>query len=166
MKAVILNAIGEPMAAEEIPTPEPRTGEVMIRVEACGVCHTDLHVVKAEVKFPTPCVLGHEVSGTVVAHGPGLSGPDAERLAVGQRVVGAFIMPCGTCYYCVRGQDGLCETFFIVNRLGGKLYDGDTRLRHQAIKDGMRPLRMAGAMKVAQGVTTLDEVLSATPAWE
>ena len=129
MKAVILNAIGEPMAAEEIPTPEPRTGEVMIKVEACGVCHTDLHVVKAEVKFPTPCVLGHEVSGTVVAHGPGLSGPDAERLAVGQRVVGAFIMPCGTCYYCVRGQDGLCETFFIVNRLGGKLYDGDTRLR-------------------------------------
>jgi succinate semialdehyde reductase (NADPH) len=129
VKAVILNAIGEPMAAEEIQTPEPRTGEVMIRVEACGVCHTDLHVVKAEVKFPTPCVLGHEVSGTVVAHGPGLSGTDAERLAVGQRVVGAFIMPCGTCYYCVRGQDGLCETFFIVNRLGGKLYDDDTRLR-------------------------------------
>jgi succinate semialdehyde reductase (NADPH) len=128
MKAVVLNAIGEPMAVEEIPTPEPRSGEVMIRVEACGVCHTDLHVIKAEVRFPTPCVLGHEVSGTVVAHGPGLSAVDAERLAVGQRVVGAFIMPCGTCYYCVRGQDGLCETFFTVNRLGGKLYDGDTRL--------------------------------------
>ena len=128
MRAVILNAIGTPMAVEEIPTPEPRTGEVLIRVQACGVCHTDLHVIKEEVRFPTPCVLGHEVSGTVVAHGPGLSATDAERLAVGQRVVGAFIMPCGTCYYCVRGQDGLCETFFIVNRLGGKLYDGDTRL--------------------------------------
>ena len=96
---------------------------------ACGVCHTDLHVIKAEVRFPTPCVLGHEVSGTVVAHGPGLSPTDAARLAVGQRVVGAFIMPCGTCYYCVRGQDGLCETFFTVNRLEGKLYDNDTRLR-------------------------------------
>ena len=129
MKAVVLNAIGAPMAVEEIPTPEPRAGEVMIRVEACGVCHTDLHVVKAEVRFPTPCVLGHEVSGTVVAHGPGLSATDAGRLAVGQRVVGAFIMPCGTCYYCVRGQDGLCETFFTVNRLQGKLYDDDTRLR-------------------------------------
>ena len=82
MKAVVLNAIGEPMAVEEIPTPEPRAGEVMIRVEACGVCHTDLHVIKAEVRFPTPCVLGHEVSGTVVAHGPGLSDGDATRLKV------------------------------------------------------------------------------------
>ena len=84
MKAVVLNAIGAPMAVEEIPTPEPRAGEVMIRVEACGVCHTDLHVIKAEVRFPTPCVLGHEVSGTVVAHGPGLSATDAERLKVGR----------------------------------------------------------------------------------
>ena len=86
VKAVVLNAIGAPMAVEEIPTPEPRAGEVLIRVEACGVCHTDLHVIKAEVRFPTPCVLGHEVSGTVVAHGPGLSAIDAERLAVGRRV--------------------------------------------------------------------------------
>ena len=129
MKAVVLSAIGTPMAVEEIPTPAPRAGEIMIKVEACGVCHTDLHVIKAEVRFPTPCVLGHEVSGTVVAHGPGLSAADADRLAVGQRVVGAFIMPCGTCYYCVRGQDGLCETFFTINRLQGKLYDDDTRLR-------------------------------------
>jgi S-(hydroxymethyl)glutathione dehydrogenase/alcohol dehydrogenase len=117
------------MAVEEIPTPEPRAGEVLVRVEACGVCHTDLHVIKAEVRFPTPCVLGHEVSGTVVAHGSGLSAVDAERLAVGRRVVGAFIMPCGACCYCVRGQDGLCETFFALNRLQGKLYDDDTRLR-------------------------------------
>ncbi len=128
MKAVILNAIGQPMAVEELPTPEPRAGEVLVKVHACGVCHTDLHIIKAEVRFPTPCVLGHEVSGTVVAHGTGLSTTDAERLAVGKRVVGAFIMPCGSCYYCVRGQDGLCETFFTANRLQGKLYDDDTRL--------------------------------------
>jgi len=124
----VLNAIGEPMALEALPTPAPRAGEVLVKVAACGVCHTDLHVVKAEVRFPVPCVLGHEVSGTVVAHGPGLSSVDSARLAVGQRVVGAFIMPCGSCYYCVRGQDGLCETFFTVNRLQGKLYDDDTRL--------------------------------------
>ena len=128
MQAVVLNAIGQPMGLEEIRTPEPRTGEVLVKVAACGVCHTDLHVVKAEVRFPTPCVLGHEVSGAVAAHGPGLSPADAERLTVGRRVVGAFIMPCGSCYYCVRGQDGLCETFFTANRLQGKLYDDDTRL--------------------------------------
>ncbi|MGE3269925.1 MAG: zinc-binding dehydrogenase [Chloroflexota bacterium] len=129
MKAVVLNAIGQPMSVEEIPTPEPRAGEILMRVAACGVCHTDLHVVKAEVRFPVPCVLGHEVAGTIVAHGPGLSETDAARLAIGRRAVGAFIMPCGTCYYCVRGQDGLCETFFTVNRLQGQLYDHDTRLR-------------------------------------
>src|SRR6186713_383406 len=129
MRAAILERAPGGLHVEEIPIPEPRAGEVLVKVAACGVCHTDLHVVKAEVRFPTPCVLGHEVSGTVAAHGPGLSPADAERLAVGRRVVGAFIMPCGSCYYCVRGQDGLCETFFTVNRLQGKLYDGDTRLR-------------------------------------
>ena len=129
MRAVVFNSLDAPMAVEEIPTPAPRAGEVLVQVRACGVCHTDLHVLKAEVRFPLPCVLGHEIAGTVVAHGSGLSSTDAERLAVGQRVVGAFIMPCGSCYYCVRGQDGLCETFFVLNRLQGKLYDDDTRLQ-------------------------------------
>jgi len=129
MRAVVFNSLDAPMAVEQIPTPAPRAGEVLVQVRACGVCHTDLHVLKAEVRFPLPCVLGHEIAGTVVAHGSGLSPTDAERLAVGQRVVGAFIMPCGTCYYCVRGQDGLCETFFVLNRLQGKLYDDDTRLQ-------------------------------------
>ena len=128
MRAVVFNDLGAPMTVEELPTPAPRAGEVLVKVRACGVCHTDLHVLKAEVRFPRPCVLGHEIAGTVVSHGTGLSATDAERLAVGKRVVGAFIMPCGSCYYCVRGQDGLCETFFVLNRLQGKLYDDDTRL--------------------------------------
>ncbi|MCC6173997.1 MAG: zinc-binding dehydrogenase [Chloroflexi bacterium] len=129
MKAAVFQATDTPMGVEELPTPAARAGEVLVKVRACGVCHTDLHVLKAEVRFPTPCVLGHEISGTIVAHGSGLSVTDAERLAIGRRVVGAFIMPCGTCFYCVRGQDGLCETFFALNRLRGTLYDGDTRLR-------------------------------------
>ena len=52
------------------PPPSPKTGEVFVRVAACGVCHTDLHVVKGEVKFPLPCVLGHEISGVVEAVAP------------------------------------------------------------------------------------------------
>jgi S-(hydroxymethyl)glutathione dehydrogenase/alcohol dehydrogenase len=64
MKAVVLPAIGAPLVVEDIPVPQPRTGEVLIRVRACGVCHTDLHVVKGEVKFPVPAVLGYGVSGT------------------------------------------------------------------------------------------------------
>ena len=124
MKAAVLRNVGESFVIEDIPRPEPRAGEVLVKVRACGVCHTDLHVVKGEVTFPMPCVLGHEISGTIAAIGPGVSG-----LEIGRKVVGCFIMPCGTCYYCARGQDDLCETFFAYNRLQGKLYDGDTRLR-------------------------------------
>ncbi len=103
--------------------PQPRDREVRVKVAACGVCHTDLHVLKGEVAFPTPSVLGHEVSGVVDAIGPGVTNVD-----VGDRVVCSFIMPCGACAYCVRGREDLCETFFAYNRLKGQLYDGTTRL--------------------------------------
>jgi succinate semialdehyde reductase (NADPH) len=123
MQAAVLTTPGEPLRLEEIPIPRPRRGEVLVRVAACGVCHTDLHVIKGEVAFPTPAVLGHEISGTVVEVGDGVDG-----LAEGTRVVGTFIMPCGTCPACVRGRDDICEPFFTFNRLRGALYDGETRL--------------------------------------
>ena len=82
--------------------PEPLAGEVLVKITACGVCHTDLHVMKAEVAFPTPCVLGHETSGVVVALGPGVEGP-----APGTAVASAFIMPCGRCRPCGAGRDDL-----------------------------------------------------------
>ena len=126
MKAAVLRGINTPLVVEDIPVPQPKAGEVLVKVRACGVCHTDLHVVKGEVQFPMPCVLGHEISGTVAALGPGVAGLNA-----GQRVIAGFIMPCGTCYYCVRGQDDLCETFFAYNRLRGTLYDGKTRLQRE-----------------------------------
>ncbi len=106
--------------------PEPGAGEVLVKVSACGVCHTDLHVMKAEVAFPTPAVMGHEISGTVAALGPGVKGP-----AVGSKVVSAFIMPCGFCTPCGAGRDDLCDSFFAMNRLKGTLYDGTTRLKRR-----------------------------------
>lgn len=124
MRAAVMTAVNEPMHIERLPVPEPRDGEILVKVHACGVCHTDLHVMKGEVKFPFPCVLGHEISGTVAAVGPRVQG-----FTQGESVVSSFIMPCGECYYCVRGQDDLCEKFFAYNRLKGTLYDGDTRLR-------------------------------------
>jgi S-(hydroxymethyl)glutathione dehydrogenase/alcohol dehydrogenase len=124
MRAVVLPRVNAPLAIEEIPIPEPKAGEVLIQVAACGVCHTDLHVIKGEVAFPTPAVLGHEISGTVVALGPGTRG-----VREGSRVVSSFIMPCGTCAFCAQGRDDLCETFFALNRLKGFLYDGTSRLR-------------------------------------
>jgi succinate semialdehyde reductase (NADPH) len=123
MKAVVLPATGAPVRVEDLRDPEPRAGEVRVRVAACGVCHSDLHVAKGDLKFPAPAVLGHEISGIVDSLGPGVTG-----LTLGQRVVSSFIMPCGRCPQCDRGRDDLCETYFAMNRAKGTLYDGETRL--------------------------------------
>jgi succinate semialdehyde reductase (NADPH) len=124
MKAAVLSDIGDRLTIEDIPTPQPHAGEVLVRVTSCGVCHTDLHVIKGEVAFPTPCVLGHEIAGVVAA-----VAPDVTTVQPGDAVVCSFIMPCGTCDYCARGRDDLCATFFAMNRLNGTLYDGTSRLR-------------------------------------
>jgi S-(hydroxymethyl)glutathione dehydrogenase/alcohol dehydrogenase len=126
MRAAVLESAPGGLHIEEIPIPEPGRGEILVRVAACGVCHTDLHVMKAEVAFPIPAVMGHEISGTVAALGPGVKGP-----AVGTKVVSAFIMPCGFCAPCGAGRDDLCDSFFAMNRLKGTLYDGTTRLRRR-----------------------------------
>ena len=126
MRAAVLDAAGGDLHVEEVPDPTPGAGEVLVKVSACGVCHTDLHVIKGEVAFPMPCVLGHEVAGSVAALGAGVQGPP-----VGARVSSSFIMPCGTCKFCAQGRDDLCETFFAMNRLRGTLYDGETRLRRR-----------------------------------
>jgi succinate semialdehyde reductase (NADPH) len=123
MRAIVLPRVNAPLVLEEIPIPTPKAGEVLIRVAACGVCHTDLHVIKGEVAFPTPAVLGHEISGTVVALGSGTRG-----VREGSGVVSSFIMPCGICEFCAQGRDDLCEMFFALNRLKGQLYDGTSRL--------------------------------------
>lgn len=141
MLAAVLDRPNSPLRIEEIPVPEPRAGEVLVRVSACGVCHTDLHVMKAEVAFPMPAVMGHEISGTVAALGPGVAGPP-----VGTRVVSAFIMPCGTCAACGAGRDDLCDNFFAMNRLKGTLYDGTSRLRRH---DGT-PLAMYSMAGLAE----------------
>ena len=141
MRAAVLPAVGAPLVIEDVPTPRPRAGEVLVKVRACGVCHTDLHVMKGEVRFPVPAVLGHEVSGLVAGLGPGVTG-----LEPGARVVASFIMPCNRCRFCAVGRDDLCETFFALNRLKGVLYDGESRL---ARADGS-PLAMYSMAGLAE----------------
>ncbi|MBO0678776.1 zinc-binding dehydrogenase [Mycolicibacterium sp. S2-37] len=129
MRAIVWPGTGEDLRIEQIRVPQPQRGEVLVRVTSCGVCHTDLHVMKGEVAFPSPAVLGHEISGTVVALGPDT--PPVRGVDVGATVVGAFIMPCGECRQCLRGRDDMCLPFFAQNRLKGTLYDGTTRLYRQ-----------------------------------
>lgn len=108
--------------------PRPKANEILIKTKACGVCHSDLHVIKGEIPFASPCVVGHEITGEVVEHGPLTDTRNIQRFPIGSQVVGAFIMPCGNCFFCSRGQDDLCEPFFEYNRAKGTLYDGETRL--------------------------------------
>lgn len=125
MKAAVLRRPGDGLSVELIPVPRPKTGEVLIRTTACGLCHSDLHVINGAIAFPTPAVLGHEVSGEIVEIGPG---NESYTFRVGDRVAGAFLMPCGSCPDCAAGRDDLCGPFFTLNRLRGQLFDGTSRL--------------------------------------
>lgn len=125
MRAAVLRDYDKGLQVETIRTPRPKAGEVLIKVTACGLCHSDLHVIGGAIAFPLPAVLGHEVAGTILELGPGT---EHTGLEVGQQVAGGFLMPCGQCRHCAAGHDELCEPFFELNRLKGVLYDGTTRL--------------------------------------
>ncbi|RJF41455.1 alcohol dehydrogenase [Actinomyces sp. 2119] len=143
MQAAVLREAGKGLQVETLRTPRPRAGEVLVRVAACGLCHSDLHVMGGAISFPLPAVLGHEVSGTIVEMGPGA---EHTGLEVGQQVAGGFLMPCGQCEACASGRDELCGPFFELNRLKGVLYDGTTRL---AALDG-EPVSMYSMGGLAQ----------------
>lgn len=106
MRAMALRRIGGPLIPEERATPAPPPGEVLIRVEACGVCRTDLHVVDGELPdIRLPIVPGHEVVGVVERLGAGVEG-----LAVGDRVGVPWLgHACGHCLYCDEGRENLCD---------------------------------------------------------
>ncbi|MCS0497147.1 zinc-dependent alcohol dehydrogenase family protein [Ancylobacter sp. MQZ15Z-1] len=106
MKAMVLSAYRTPLRMEERPTPVPGPGEIRVRVEACAVCRTDLHVVDGELPpGKMPVVPGHEIVGIVEAHGEGVTAP-----AVGQRVGIPWLgHTCGTCPYCTSHRENLCD---------------------------------------------------------
>jgi len=103
-RGIVLSAPGA-VALEEIVVDEPGAGEVAVRIEASGVCRSDLHVVEEDGwGHSLPVLLGHEGAGTVDAVGPGVDG-----VSVGDRVVLGWRVPCGTCEYCARGYPRLCK---------------------------------------------------------
>jgi propanol-preferring alcohol dehydrogenase len=106
MKAMILDAAGHALVPAELPMPEPQAEEVLIKVSACGVCRTDLHVVDGELAHPKHGLIpGHEIVGTVMATGPG-----ASRFTVGQRIGVPWLgRTCGQCDYCRSGRENLCD---------------------------------------------------------
>lgn len=106
MRVMVINRPGSPLRLEERPIPAPGPGEVLIRVHACGVCRTDLHVLDGELtQARYPIVPGHEIVGEVAGLGPGVTG-----LSEGERVGVPWLgWTCGTCRYCRAGEENLCD---------------------------------------------------------
>jgi len=107
MKAAVVNAFHQPLAIEDRPIPEPGTGQVVVKIEASGLCHTDIHAANGDwpVKPSPPFVPGHEGVGTVTRVGAGVT-----RLQEGDRVAIPWLgWACGECEYCTSGWETLCE---------------------------------------------------------
>ncbi len=106
MRAMVFERQGEPLRLKNLPIPSPGKGQVLIRVHACGVCHTDLHIIDGELAEPKlPLILGHQIAGEVVT-----CGPDTEDFIPGQRIGVAWLgYTDGYCRYCLRGQENLCD---------------------------------------------------------
>lgn len=102
-RAVVARELGLPVSVEQIKVQSPRHDEVMIRLAACGVCHSDLSATNGTIAYPLPLVLGHEGAGIVTAVGEGVS-----RYAIGDHVVSSFVSICGHCRYCQTGRPRLC----------------------------------------------------------
>jgi alcohol dehydrogenase, propanol-preferring len=118
MRAMVFDAPKQPLRLTELPIPQPGRGQVLLKVHACGVCHTDLHILDGELNIPKlPLVLGHQIVGTVVQIGLG-----AKRFKIRDRVGVPWLGAAdGTCRYCQRGQENLCDqpTFTGYNVDGG-----------------------------------------------
>ena len=123
IRAAVLEAFGEPLAVQEVDLAEPRSGEVLVRLVACGVCHTDLYTASgADPTGYAPCVLGHEGAGVVEGVGEGVS-----SVAPGDHVVTLFSPQCRECVHCRDPRTNLCLAIR-EQQNQGFLPDGTTRL--------------------------------------
>ncbi len=120
MKAAVLYEAGRPLVIEEVQLDPPKEHEVRVRVQAAGVCRSDLHYMKGEAAMPLPAVLGHEGAGIVEEIGAGVT-----SLKSGDHVVFSFVPYCGRCRYCLTGRSNLCDGHAAT---GAFLFDGTTRL--------------------------------------
>ncbi len=148
MRAAVLEDFGQPLSVQEVELEEPRAGEVLVRLAACGVCHTDLYTASgADPSGYAPTVLGHEGAGVVEKVGEGVT-----DLAVGDHVVTLFSPQCRECVHCVDPRTNLCMAIRAEQNLG-HLPDGSTRLR----RDGEEIRHFMGCSTFAE-YTVMPEI--------
>jgi NDMA-dependent alcohol dehydrogenase len=121
-RAAVLWGLGEKWEVEELDIDDPKAGEVMVKLTASGLCHSDAHLVTGDLPVPLPMVGGHEGAGVIHKVGPGVT-----DVAEGDPVVLSFLPACGRCTYCARGMSNLCDLGGAI-MLGPQL-DGTYRLR-------------------------------------
>src|SRR5215813_7370496 len=130
IRAAVLEAMGaprpyaqsKPLAIAEVELKAPGPGEVLVKIGAAGLCHSDLSVINGDRPRPTPMALGHEAAGVVEALGSGV-----DDLAVGDHVVMVFMPSCGHCLPCAEGRPALCEPGAVANG-AGTLLSGQRRI--------------------------------------
>jgi propanol-preferring alcohol dehydrogenase len=134
MRAMLLDAPGRAVRAADLPVPDVAPGEVLLRVRACGVCRTDLHVVDGDLPSPKlPLVLGHEIVATVER-----AGGDVDTVREGDRVGVPWLgWACGHCRFCRRGDENLCPQA----RFTGYQLDGASSIRFRRRCPTSRPDR-------------------------
>ena len=123
MKAAVLSGVGARLEVREVDIAPPKTGEVLVKVAASGLCASDLNAIDGKRKLvPFPAVIGHEASGVVLEVGPGV-----ERVKSGDHVIMSIVPNCGHCDYCRSGRPNYCSTAGDAMAVGG-LFDGTSRL--------------------------------------
>src|SRR5437588_11765614 len=103
IQAAVMTAAGQPLDVRQVELDDPGPGEVLVRIAATGVCHSDLSIVDGVIMSLTPSVLGHEGAGVVEAVGAGVT-----RVKPGDHVIASWVAACRSCFYCVHGQPQLC----------------------------------------------------------
>ncbi len=123
-RAVICRELNRPVVVEQITVDSPKRGEVLIKLAACGVCHSDLSATNGTIPLKLPLILGHEAAGEVLA-----VGEDVDMVAPGDHVVSSFIYMCGRCRFCAMGRPVLCinQTKALTTLPDGTLRTRDAR---------------------------------------
>jgi S-(hydroxymethyl)glutathione dehydrogenase / alcohol dehydrogenase len=107
MKAAVCREFGQPLVIEDLTLDPPQAGEVLVKLSACAICHSDIYFLEGKWGGTLPAVYGHEAAGLVAEVGPGVA-----RARPGDSVVVTLIRSCGQCYFCAHGQETLCDTRF------------------------------------------------------
>jgi Zn-dependent alcohol dehydrogenase len=143
MRAAVLETQGQPLVIDDVDIATPRAGEVRVAVKHCGLCRSDLSLIDGTFPAPVPVVLGHEAAGVVEEVGPGV-----DDLAAGDPVLLTPCPPCGQCYWCVRGEPGVCVNALCIQT--NTLSDGTTGLS----RAGQTVYRGVGLAAFAEYVIT------------